>query len=218
MSDEQVPVGRDRADQRRRPDFPQRPAGRHGDQGRQRQGSVSEYQVKPAANLSKLEEVLVLVEKQERQATAEDQRARARGRYSGAAVALGARQACRGRERRRHRCGSEPPKPAAANTAPRPAGTAAATPAAKSRLAQRRPAEARPVPDSREAVASRAERPARSGARVCRCRSQRRTKPRRRRRPSQACADPPPKPTRRADPAPRTPPNPQPPANESSPQ
>ena len=44
MSDEQVARRRTSADQRRRPDFSQGIAGWHGDEGRQRQGFVSEYQ------------------------------------------------------------------------------------------------------------------------------------------------------------------------------
>ena len=76
MSDETGSAGRKSADQRRRSDFSQRTAGGHGDQGLSRRELFLNIRVKPAADLSRLEEVLVSRRSRSEQPVAETARAR----------------------------------------------------------------------------------------------------------------------------------------------
>ena len=86
---------RNRADQRRRPDFSQGPARRHRDEGRKRQRPVSEYQDQARRQPEQTGRSAGAGREAGTAGRCGRRRARARRRHSGAAAALGARQAGR---------------------------------------------------------------------------------------------------------------------------
>ena len=150
MSDEAVQPGEVVLHQRRRSHFSERPAGRNGDAGFARAGTVPEHsRAGPRRILNKLEEVLVVTKVEEKDVAPRRRSPVAGGGHSGTAVAVGAREARRRHEAKgRGRCFGDSAQASREQRSAGPASGAAPKPKAPENGipgAATNPASAKPV-------------------------------------------------------------------------